>query len=90
MNGIDMGTSMACYTPVEFPITSALKFGTENEILIKVGDRVWLPSEAAGGYVLVAEFTPENGTPVISRRFLKVGQAANYSYFNINPITVVR
>lgn len=49
VNGIDMGTSMACYTPVEFPITSALKFGAENEILIKVGDRVWLPSEAAGG-----------------------------------------
>jgi hypothetical protein len=40
---------MACYTPVEFPIAKALKFGAENEILIKVGDRVWLPSEAAGG-----------------------------------------
>jgi len=49
VNGIDMGTSVACYTPVEFPITNALKFGAENEILIKVGDRVWLPSEAAGG-----------------------------------------
>jgi len=49
VNGIDMGTSMACYTPVEFPITKALKFGAENEILIKVGDRIWLPSEAAGG-----------------------------------------
>src|SRR5665648_128929 len=49
VNRIDMGTSMACYTPVEFPITNALKFGAENEILIKVGDRVWLPSEAAGG-----------------------------------------
>ena len=49
LNGIDLGTSMACYTPVEFPLTNALKFGAENEILIKVGDRVWLPSEAAGG-----------------------------------------
>jgi len=49
VNGFDMGTSMACYTPVEFPITSAIKFGSENEILIKVGDRIWLPSEAAGG-----------------------------------------
>ncbi len=49
INGMDMGTSMACYTPVEFPVTGALKFGVENEILIKVGDRVWLPSEAAGG-----------------------------------------
>jgi beta-galactosidase len=49
LNGLDMGTSIACYTPVEFPITRALKFGAENEILIKVGDRVWLPAEAAGG-----------------------------------------
>lgn len=49
VNGIDMGTSMACYTPVEFNISKALKYGAENEILIKVGDRVWLPSEAAGG-----------------------------------------
>lgn len=49
INGIDMGTSVACYTPVEFQVTKALKYGKENEILIKVGDRVWLPSEAAGG-----------------------------------------
>ena len=49
VNGFDLGTSMACYTPVEFPITSAIKFGADNEILIKVGDRIWLPSEAAGG-----------------------------------------
>ena len=49
VNGIDMGTSMACYTPVEFRCTPAIKWGAENEILIRVGDRVWLPSEAAGG-----------------------------------------
>ncbi len=49
LNGIDLGTSMACYTPVEFPLDKSVKFGAENEILIKVGDRVWLPSEAAGG-----------------------------------------
>src|SRR5664280_1384589 len=49
INGIDLGTSMACYTPIEFPVNKAIKFGTENEILIKVGERVWLPSEAAGG-----------------------------------------
>ena len=49
VNGIDAGMSEACYTPVEFPLTSALKFGQDNEILIKVGDRVWLPSSAAGG-----------------------------------------
>jgi hypothetical protein len=48
-NGTDLGSSMACYTPVEFPLTNALKYGAENEILIRVGDRVWLPAEAAGG-----------------------------------------
>jgi beta-galactosidase/beta-glucuronidase len=49
VNGIDMGTSMSCYTPVDFKCTSAVKWGAENEILIRVGDRVWLPAEAAGG-----------------------------------------
>ncbi len=49
INGKDMGTSMACFTPIEFPITNALKFGQQNEVLIKVGDRTWLPGQAAGG-----------------------------------------
>jgi beta-galactosidase len=49
VNGMDVGSSMECYTPIEFPITRYLKFGAENEILIQVGDRAWLPSEAAGG-----------------------------------------
>jgi hypothetical protein len=48
INDIDMGTSMECYTPIEIPITRALQFGEENEILIKVGDRYWLPPQAAG------------------------------------------
>jgi beta-galactosidase/beta-glucuronidase len=49
INGHDLGTSMACYTPVEFAATRAIRFNAENEILIRVGDRTWLPSEAAGG-----------------------------------------
>jgi beta-galactosidase len=49
INGIDLGTSMACYTPVEFPVNKAIKFGSDNEILIKVGERIWLPADAAGG-----------------------------------------
>jgi len=48
INGIDMGISMECYTPIEIPITRAIHFGEENEILIKVGDRYWLPPQAAG------------------------------------------
>jgi beta-galactosidase len=48
VNGMDMGTNIACFTPIEFNISRALKYGAENEILIKVGDRVWLPSESPG------------------------------------------
>jgi beta-galactosidase len=48
INGIDVGTSMACYTPIDFPVTEAIRFGEQNEILIRVGDRKWLPSQAAG------------------------------------------
>lgn len=48
INGMDVGSSMECYTPIQFPVTKYLKFGQENEILIQVGDRAWLPSEAAG------------------------------------------
>ena len=49
INGIDLGSSMACYTPIEFPVNEAIKFGADNEILIRVGERIWLPAEAAGG-----------------------------------------
>jgi hypothetical protein len=49
INSMDLGSSMACYTPIEFPVSKAIKFGAENEILIRVGERIWLPAEAAGG-----------------------------------------
>ncbi|WP_206614332.1 hypothetical protein [Chitinophaga barathri] len=48
VNGIDLGSFMECYTPVEVAVSRALKFGQENEIIIKTGDRYWLPSAAAG------------------------------------------
>ena len=48
VNGMLMGRSIECYTPIDLNITGAVKFGQENEILIQVGDRAWLPSEAAG------------------------------------------
>ena len=48
VNGKDFGTSMECYTPIETNITRALDYGKKNEILIRVGDRTWLPSQAAG------------------------------------------
>ena len=48
VNGMMTGRSIECYTPIDLNITGAVKFGEENEILIQVGDRAWLPSEAAG------------------------------------------
>ena len=48
VNGHQMGASIECYTPIDVNITSAIKYGAENEILIQVGDRAWLPSEACG------------------------------------------
>ena len=48
INGILAGSSMECYTPIDINITEAVRFGQSNEILIMVGDRAWLPSEAAG------------------------------------------
>ena len=48
VNGMLAGSSMECYTPIDFNITDAVRFGEKNEILIMVGDRAWLPSEAAG------------------------------------------
>ncbi len=49
VNGHQVGESMECYTPMDFHITNAVKYGEDNEVLIQVGDRAWLPSEAAGG-----------------------------------------
>ena len=49
VNGIDMGNFIECYTPIEVAVAQVLKFDAENEIIIKVGDRYWLPSKAAGG-----------------------------------------
>ena len=48
VNGMFTGRAIECYTPIKLNITDYLLFGKENEILIMVGDRAWLPSEAAG------------------------------------------
>ena len=49
INGMDAGRSISCFTPIELPVSRFLHFGEENEIIIRVGERVWLPGEAAGG-----------------------------------------
>lgn len=48
VNGKDVGWSVSCYTPIDLKVTNAIKFGAENEILIRVGERIWLPPYAAG------------------------------------------
>jgi beta-galactosidase/beta-glucuronidase len=48
VNGKDIGQSVSCYTPIDFKVTNALKFGEDNEILIRMGERIWLPPGAAG------------------------------------------
>ncbi len=48
INGKDVGQSVSCYTPIDLKVTHALKFGATNEILIRVGERIWLPAWAAG------------------------------------------
>ncbi len=48
VNGIEVGNSIAFYTPIDVNITHALKVGEENEIMIRLGDWAWLPSESPG------------------------------------------
>ena len=69
-------------------VTAEQNFPVKLESFLRtdVPVSVILPNEA-GGYVLVAEFTPENRKPVISRRFIRVGKLAEYSYYKLNPDT---
>ena len=38
-----------------------------------------------GGYAIVAEFIAQNDLPVISRRYIRVGEMSEYSYFEVKP-----
>jgi beta-galactosidase len=49
VNGHEVGSSINCFTPIQMNASRFLKFGRENEILVRVGDRTWLSSAAAGG-----------------------------------------
>ncbi|HHH50691.1 MAG TPA: glycoside hydrolase family 2 [Saprospiraceae bacterium] len=50
MNGKDVGTYMQCSVPIDCDLTPFMKFGEENELLIRLGERAWLPKEAATGF----------------------------------------
>ena len=49
VNGSLAGESISCYTSQEYRIDGFLKYGSENEILIRVGQRATLPPESAVG-----------------------------------------
>jgi len=49
VNGMEAGSSTACFTPLDLPVTAFLRYGENNEILVRVGDHQWLPSAAPGG-----------------------------------------
>ena len=41
-----------------------------------------------GGYLLVSEFTPDNwknNQPLISRRYIKIGDCNTYHFFELEP-----
>ena len=68
INGIDMGQAISCYTPINLKITTALKFGADNEILIRIGERIWLPPQAAGSTDKEkVNYIPAFGTMFFSR-----------------------
>ena len=49
LNGHDLGTYMQCNTPIECNLTSFISYGDENILLIRVGERAWLPKQSATG-----------------------------------------
>jgi len=52
-----------------------------------VPTKIQLPEES-GGYLLLAEYTPSghtNQSPVLSRRYIKVGRTDKYDYFEYEP-----
>ena len=49
-NGQDCGQYMQCNTPIDCDLTPFMKPGEENELLIRLGERAWLPKEAATGF----------------------------------------
>ncbi len=50
INGKDCGTYMQCNTPIDCDLTPFIKYGKQNELLIRIGGREWLPKAAATGF----------------------------------------
>ena len=49
INGHDVGTYMQGSTPIDVDLTPFLKQGA-NTLLVRLGDRAWMPKEAATGF----------------------------------------
>ncbi len=49
INGKDCGTYMQCNVPIDCDLTPFINVG-KNELLIRLGERAWLPKEAATGF----------------------------------------
>ncbi|MBP1654064.1 MAG: glycoside hydrolase family 2, candidate beta-glycosidase [Bacteroidetes bacterium] len=49
LNGVSVGRDIACYTSQEYDVTSEVRYGKVNELLVRVGSRDTLPPESAVG-----------------------------------------
>ncbi len=49
LNDKHLGGDMACYTSQEYDLRGVIKFGAENELLVRVGAKHTLPPESAVG-----------------------------------------
>ncbi|HUI65663.1 MAG TPA: glycoside hydrolase family 2 TIM barrel-domain containing protein [Bacteroidota bacterium] len=49
LNGHPLGGDIACYTSQEYDLTGHLRYGADNELMIRVGNKETLPPESAVG-----------------------------------------
>ncbi|UXX79898.1 hypothetical protein N7E81_02105 [Reichenbachiella carrageenanivorans] len=50
LNGIDLGTYMQNNTPIDVDLSDYLVYGKENVLLLRLGERAWMPKDAATGF----------------------------------------
>ncbi len=50
INGHDCGSYMQSSVPIDVDLTPFLKYGEKNELLLRLGERAWMPKEAATGF----------------------------------------
>ena len=50
LNGHDCGTYMQCNTPIVCDLSGFISYEQENVLLVRIGERAWLPKESATGF----------------------------------------